>query len=237
MTDVAGRRRRRFGSRSRSTPSSPIARPTRATTARLLDVLAEDGIPAGVFVQGRWASGEPALARRIAEDGHVVGNHSHHHARMTLLTGAGIMRDILEAEQAIGDATGVSPKPWFRCPFGAGARSPRVIRRLAEAGYRDVSWHVDSSGLVRDQVRRLRVGSCAARLRTATERSCSSTAGPLRRPRRCASSVRRLREAGRDVRARGRAGRDPRIGCRRATPRDGASCSRSTAATRRRTSR
>ena len=46
--------------------------------------------------------------------------------------------------EAILDATGVSPRPWFRCPFGAGARWPRVIRRLADAGYRDVSWHVDS---------------------------------------------------------------------------------------------
>jgi peptidoglycan/xylan/chitin deacetylase (PgdA/CDA1 family) len=120
-------------------------RPTDAgTTARLLDVLAEDGIPAAVFVQGRWASGEPSLARRVAEEGHLVGNHSHHHARMTLLTGPGIVRDVLEAEQAIVDVTGVNPTPWFRCPFGAGARSKRVIRRLAVAGYRDVSWHVDS---------------------------------------------------------------------------------------------
>ncbi len=120
-------------------------RPTEAgTTARLLDVLAEDAIPAAVFVQGRWASGEPALARRVVEDGHLIGNHSHHHARMTMLTGPGIVRDVLEAEQAIADATGVNARPWFRCPFGAGARSPRVIRRLAEVGYRDVSWHVDS---------------------------------------------------------------------------------------------
>jgi peptidoglycan-N-acetylglucosamine deacetylase len=120
-------------------------RPTDAgTTARLLDVLAEDAIPAAIFVQGRWATGEPVLTRRIVADGHLIGNHSHHHARMTMLTGSGIVRDVLEAELAIVDTTGVNPRPWFRCPFGAGARSTRVIRRLAQAGYRDVSWHVDS---------------------------------------------------------------------------------------------
>ena len=119
-------------------------RPTAVgTTSRLLDVLAEDAITAAVFVQGRWASGEPALARRIAEEGHLVGNHSHHHARMTMLTSPAIVREVLEAEQAIFEATGVNATPWFRCPFGAGARSPRVIRWLASAGYRDVSWHVD----------------------------------------------------------------------------------------------
>jgi peptidoglycan-N-acetylglucosamine deacetylase len=120
-------------------------RPSEAgTTARLFDVLGEEGIPAAVFIQGRWALAEPALARRVAEEGHLVGNHSHHHAPMTLLTGPGIVRDVLDAEQAIVGATGVNPRPWFRCPFGAGARSTRVIRRLAAAGYRDVSWHVDS---------------------------------------------------------------------------------------------
>ena len=120
-------------------------RPTEAaTTARLFDLLAEEEIPAAVFIQGRWALGEPPLARRVAEEGHLVGNHSHHHAPMTLLTGPGIVRDVLDAEQAIVDMTGDNPRPWFRCPFGAGARSTRVIRRLAAAGYRDVSWHVDS---------------------------------------------------------------------------------------------
>jgi peptidoglycan/xylan/chitin deacetylase (PgdA/CDA1 family) len=120
-------------------------RPTEdGSTARLLDVVAEAGVPATVFVQGRWAASQPALARRIVEDGHRLGNHSHHHARMTLLTGAGIVRDVLEAEAAIRDATGVETRPWFRCPFGAGARSPRVIRRLEGIGFRDVSWHVDS---------------------------------------------------------------------------------------------
>jgi peptidoglycan-N-acetylglucosamine deacetylase len=120
-------------------------RPTEeGTTARLLDVLAEAEVPATVFVQGRWAAGQPVLARRIVDEGHLLGNHSHHHARLTLLTGAGIARDVLEAERAIVEATGRSPAPWFRCPFGSGARSPRVIRRLASVGYRDVSWHVDS---------------------------------------------------------------------------------------------
>ena len=38
------------------------------------------GVRATVFIQGRWAEAEPALARRIAADGHLVANDSHHHA-------------------------------------------------------------------------------------------------------------------------------------------------------------
>jgi peptidoglycan/xylan/chitin deacetylase (PgdA/CDA1 family) len=119
-------------------------RPTEpGATARLFDVLADDGIPAAVFIQGRWVIGEPALARRVAGEGHLVANHSHHHAPMTLLTGRGIVCDVLEAEQAIVDATGVNPRPWFRCPFGAGADDPELIGRLGELGYREVDWHVN----------------------------------------------------------------------------------------------
>ena len=112
-------------------------------TVAILDALGAAGVRATAFIQGRWAEAEPDVARRIAADGHVVGNHSHHHARLTMLTGAGITRDVRAADAAIAKATGVSPRPWFRCPFGAGAGTLRVVRRLADVGYVDVGWHVD----------------------------------------------------------------------------------------------
>ncbi len=119
-------------------------RPTEpGVTTRILDVLGEARVRATFFVQGRWAEAEADVAARIAQDGHLVGNHSHHHARMTMLTGAGIVRDVRAAEAAILAATGQDPRPWFRCPFGAGAGSRRVIDRLAAAGYVDVGWDVD----------------------------------------------------------------------------------------------
>jgi peptidoglycan-N-acetylglucosamine deacetylase len=109
---------------------------------RLLDVLAALGTRSTFFVQGRWAEAYPATARRIAEDGHLVGNHSHYHARMPLLSARGLRSDIRAAEAAIVDATGVDPRPWFRCPFGAGAADDRVQRIVREAGYRHVGWNV-----------------------------------------------------------------------------------------------
>lgn len=126
-----------FDAESPDRPAEP------GVTARILDVLAAADVRATVFLQGRWAEAEPALARRVVEEGHLVGNHSHHHARMTMLTAAGLRRDVLAAEGAILAATGVSPAPWFRCPFGAGARSRRIIAGLAALGYVDVSWDVD----------------------------------------------------------------------------------------------
>lgn len=109
----------------------------------ILDTLAADAVRATFFVQGRWAQSQPTLARRISEDGHVVGHHSHYHARMPLLSDVGIREDLRDGAEAIAAATGVDPRPWFRCPFGAGHEDARVLAALDELGYREVGWHVE----------------------------------------------------------------------------------------------
>jgi peptidoglycan/xylan/chitin deacetylase (PgdA/CDA1 family) len=85
----------------------------------------------------------PELARRIAGAGHLIGNHSNYHAPMDTLTDEGLRRDIAKAESTIGATTGVDPKPWFRCPFGAGMDDPRVLAAIEELGYRHVGWDHD----------------------------------------------------------------------------------------------
>ncbi len=104
----------------------------------ILDVLAGRAVRATFFLQGRWVEAFPETARRIARDGHVVGSHSFYHARMPLLSDAGMATDIEAAEAAIRDIVGVDPRPWFRCPFFAGSDDPRVLDILAAHGYREV---------------------------------------------------------------------------------------------------
>jgi peptidoglycan-N-acetylglucosamine deacetylase len=111
---------------------------------RLLEVLAAEGVPASFFVQGRWAQARPETAKRIADEGHLVGNHSHYHTRMRLLTAEGFRTDILAAERVIRSVVGVDPRPWFRLPFGSGHASDRVHSLIAELGYRNVGWDVDA---------------------------------------------------------------------------------------------
>ena len=107
-------------------------------TVGLLDVLADKSVTSTWFLQGRWVEAEPDLARRVASDGHLVGNHSFYHARLPLLTDDGLATDITDAERAIRDIAGADPRPWFRCPFGAGADDPRVLGVIAALGYRDI---------------------------------------------------------------------------------------------------
>lgn len=122
-------------------PDRPWCPPGNAE--RILDVLRNGEVRATFFVQGRWALSQPAAARRIADDGHLIGHHSHYHARMPLLSDAGLDEDLSDGRAAIVAATGSDPRPWFRCPFGAGHDDPRVLARIEAAGYRDVHWDVE----------------------------------------------------------------------------------------------
>ncbi len=120
-------------------------RPATAGNAdRLLDSLATDDVRATFFVQGRWAEAYPRTARRIAEAGHLIGSHSHYHARLPLLSDDGIAADVAAAEAAILEHVEVDPRPWFRCPFGVGAGMRRVLDVLDGLGYRNVHWNVTS---------------------------------------------------------------------------------------------
>jgi peptidoglycan/xylan/chitin deacetylase (PgdA/CDA1 family) len=120
-------------------PDRPSAQ---GVAERLLDELDRLVVPASFFIQGRWAEAYPTTARRIGDGGHLVGSHSHYHARMHLLTDAGLREDIADAERSILDATGLDPRPWFRCPFGAGVDDERVQQAILETGYRHVGWNV-----------------------------------------------------------------------------------------------
>jgi peptidoglycan-N-acetylglucosamine deacetylase len=146
-------------------PDRPVGRP--GVEQDLLSLLDDRGVRATFFLQGRWVEAHPDLAARIAGAGHIVGNHSHFHARMPLLTDEGLRADVVQADRAIREATGLRPRPWFRCPWGHGARDPRVVMALRRQRYRHVGWDVVAEDWERgrtadDVVRDVVVGARAA---------------------------------------------------------------------------
>jgi peptidoglycan/xylan/chitin deacetylase (PgdA/CDA1 family) len=123
-------------------PDAPAAH---GNAERMAEALAAARAPATFFLQGRWAAAYPGLTRRIADDGHAIGNHASWHAPMDMLTEEGMRRSVKMAERQIVAATGVDPRPWFRCPYGAGEDDPAVLAVLNEMGYRNVGWTVDAN--------------------------------------------------------------------------------------------
>lgn len=110
----------------------------------ILDTLERESVPAFCFIQGRWALAYPDTAARIADAGLGIGSHAHHHVPLPMLSRDGLRREIGDATEAIHEATGIDPRPWFRCPFGAGQDATRTTAVLAELGYGpSVPWDVD----------------------------------------------------------------------------------------------
>jgi peptidoglycan-N-acetylglucosamine deacetylase len=122
-------------------PSRPHSPP--GVTEGILRRLDDAGIRATFFLQGRWVTARPQVARSIAAAGHLIGNHSHYHARFTSLAPEGVREDLQRAEAAIVEATGVDPRPWFRFPFGDGQDEAAIGEIVRSLGYRQVGWHVD----------------------------------------------------------------------------------------------
>ncbi len=178
----------------------PDRRSTYGAQERVLDVLDRLDVKATFFVQGRWAEAYPDTAARIARAGHLVGNHSHYHARMPQLNGKGLAWDIATAEENIIAITGVDPKPWFRNPFGAGSDDPRVLKAIERAGYIHVGWSVEAFDWEPDPPVRELVDTIVEGMLTARDESVALLhTWPLRVNKALPEIIKRLRDAGADL--------------------------------------
>ncbi|BCB75381.1 chitooligosaccharide deacetylase NodB [Phytohabitans flavus] len=112
-------------------------------TPALLDVLARHEVPATFFLIGARTAEQPRLARRIAEAGHAIGNHSMHHPQpFAALDAARQRAEIGETQERIADAVGQPPR-LFRAPGGGWSRT--VLGVAAEHGLTAVDWTVNPS--------------------------------------------------------------------------------------------
>lgn len=115
--------------------------PDPAHTPALLDALAELDVRATFFLVGEKVAAHPALVRRIAAEGHAIGNHTYHHRYLPLARRATVRAEIDATDRAIAAATGAVPSivrpPW-------GARRPSTLRTFARLGKRVVLWDVNS---------------------------------------------------------------------------------------------
>jgi peptidoglycan/xylan/chitin deacetylase (PgdA/CDA1 family) len=92
--------------------------PLPGTTDVVLDMLRRAGARATFFLIGENARRHPALARRIVEEGHEVGNHTlSHREALSLLGPERIAAEIDGGAEAIEEASGAATR-LFRMPNG-----------------------------------------------------------------------------------------------------------------------
>ena len=113
--------------------------PNPVATPRLLDILARHHVRATFFLIGNFARREPGLTRRIAAEGHLVGNHTMSHPWLPQLSSTRIRQEIAGCNRVLEDTLG-APVRFFRPPHGA--RRPAVLRQAAALGLRTTMWNL-----------------------------------------------------------------------------------------------
>ncbi len=91
--------------------------PTPDKTNQILQILAEEQIPATFFLIGQEVQQHPQLVRQILAAGHQVGNHSFSHQRMIFKSPAFIAGEIEQTDKLLRDS-GVDGVIYFRPPYG-----------------------------------------------------------------------------------------------------------------------
>lgn len=116
--------------------------PNPAWTPRLLALLADHGMKATFFLMGSRAQQEPELVRRIAAEGHLIGNHSWSHPDLSLQSAKRIRNELAQTSETLEQIIGKQVR-YFRPPFGA--RRPAVFRIARSLGLTTVLWNAMTS--------------------------------------------------------------------------------------------
>ena len=113
-------------------------------TPRLMAILERFGAKATFFSIGMWAEREPGLLRELHDAGHAIGNHTHTHPTMPLLSSDAVREELRRCRGAV-EASGVEFSRagggmLMRPPYGR--RRPATLRTMREEGYEPVTWSV-----------------------------------------------------------------------------------------------
>ena len=121
--------------------------PNEPYTSQILDILRAYNIKATFFLIGKNVESYPEIVKRMAKEGHSIGNHTYSHPDLALKLKFQIEEQIKSAEEAIFRAAGIRPY-LFRPPYGLD--NPWVFTEAEKMGYVIIKWSVSGGNGGRD---------------------------------------------------------------------------------------
>ena len=106
--------------------------------AKVLDALAAEGATGAFFILGHVAEKNPELVRRMAEEGHLVCNHTYSHKDMTGRSADEFAAELRRMEDVCRTSTGVEMAKYFRPPEGK--FDVEMLRQAKDLGYKTIFW-------------------------------------------------------------------------------------------------
>lgn len=119
--------------------------PSPIWTPKILDELKNENIKATFFMIGHHVQKYPDIAKRVADEGHTIGNHGYAHSVMLYYKPAEIEEEIKYTEYVIKEITGVTTK-YFRPPKAWLRRT--IKEKVKSMGYETVLWSLNSKDWV-----------------------------------------------------------------------------------------
>src|SRR5699024_1616629 len=109
-------------------------------TEKVLDILKEENVPATFFVTGQYVKSEPDLVKRMADENHIIGNHSYHHPDFTTISKASIKKELDTLEKAVAEVSSQKQMQYMRPPKGM--FSEKTLKWSKELGYTHIFWSI-----------------------------------------------------------------------------------------------
>lgn len=107
-------------------------------TEIILDALKKHDAPAAFFLVGPYIKENPEIVKRMAAEGHTVGNHSYNHPDMTAKSKEDFLKELDKTRRIYKEVLGEDMPMFYRPPEGK--FSTENLAWAKEAGYTTVLW-------------------------------------------------------------------------------------------------
>lgn len=108
-------------------------------TPAILDALKKHNAPATFFLVGNYITTSPDLVKRMAAEGHTIGNHTYHHPNMSQIsTEDAFSKELKDLEDLCQQTTGQPMSKFYRPPQGKYSETNLTMAK--KLGYKTFFW-------------------------------------------------------------------------------------------------